>query len=197
MKKFFMIAVMAVAAISASAQEVGSFFVTPKAGINLASMSDTDDSKNRVGLVAGAELGYQTSEASTVTVGLLYSQQGVKGGDVLTYKNDYLNIPIMATYMLFPGFSIEAGLQPAFLLSSKEKVEGNGASAERDFKDRMNSFDFSLPIGISYEFSKVVLEARYNIGLMTCLKDRTDDYGNTHEYKSKNNVISITLGYKF
>lgn len=188
MKKFFMIAVMAVAAISASAQEVGSFFVTPKIGVNLASMTDTNDSKNRTGIVAGAELGYQSSEASTVTVGLFYSQQGVKSGDN-TLKNDYLNIPVVASYVLFPGFSIEAGLQPAILLSAKDD--------DGDTKEAFNKFDLSLPIGISYEFSKVVIGARYNIGLLTCPKDLTDPVtGNTHEYKSKNNVISFTIGYK-
>lgn len=191
MKKFFMIAVMAVAAISASAQEVGSFFVTPKVGVNLASMSEFTDSKMRVGLVAGAELGYQTSEANTVSVGLFYSQQGVKVGDNVTHKNDYLNIPVMTSYMLFPGFSIEAGLQPSFLVSAKGKDD----TGESDLKDLYNKFDLSLPIGISYEFSKVVLEARYNIGLLKCYKDIEGPNG-TMESKTKNNVISFTIGYK-
>lgn len=188
MKKFFIIAVMAVAAISASAQEVGKLFVTPKAGVNLASMTDAKNSKMRVGLVAGAELGYQTSEKNTITFGVLYSQQGVKSNEN-TFKNDYLNIPIMASYMLFPGFSIEAGLQPAFLLSAKIKTEVGPLSGEGDAKDAYNTFDFSLPVGISYEFSKVIIEARYNVGLLKCFDDDLDREG-------KNDVIQFTLGVK-
>lgn len=212
MKKFFMIAVMAVAAISASAQEVGEFFVTPKAGINLASLTKAEDSKMKIGFVVGAEGGYQMTEEFSLTAGLLYSQQGVKGSSyVENYQNGmtakgtldskinlaYLNVPILANYMLAPGLTVKLGIQPGFLLSAKMKNEGALTVAgygdvdvdqEDDIKDNCNSFDLSMPIGISYEFSNVVLDARYNLGLTKCFKEGED---------SKNSVFQITLGYKF
>lgn len=189
-----MIAVMAVAAITASAQEVGKIFVTPKAGINLAKLTNYDGGKMRVGLVGGAELGYQSTAESSISIGVLYSQQGLKDGDE-TLKNDYLNIPIMAKYMIAPGLNIGTGLQPSILLSAKHKVDGGKVSGEVDNKDAYNTFDLSLPIVVSYEYSNVVLEARYNVGLLKCFKDIEGEYG-TYESKCKNSVITFTLGYK-
>ncbi|MBR4454439.1 MAG: outer membrane beta-barrel protein [Bacteroidales bacterium] len=50
-----------------------------------------------------------------------------------------------------------------------------------------NSFDFSVPVGLSYEYKNFVLDGRYNIGV-TKIVDGDD---------SKNRVFQITLGYKF
>ena len=52
----------------------------------------------------------------------------------------------------------------------------------------MKKVDFSIPIGISYEISDFVIDARYNLGL-TNIND-------TDKYKSKNGVIMLTVGYK-
>ena len=51
----------------------------------------------------------------------------------------------------------------------------------------IKSFDFSIPVGVSYEYSNFQLDARYNWG-MTKVADWAD---------SKNSVFQITLGYKF
>ena len=56
MKKFFVIAAMMVAALTVNAQnEAGQITIQPKAGINLSNITDTDNSKMKVGLVAGVE----------------------------------------------------------------------------------------------------------------------------------------------
>jgi hypothetical protein len=77
-------------------------------------------------------------------------------------------------------------VQPAFLTSAKDKTSGNSV----DIKDACNKFDFSIPVGLSYEISNVVIDARYNFGL-------TKVYKGSDVIKSKNSVIQITLGYKF
>lgn len=84
MKKLMMIAIMMIAAVSAKAQnEVGQASIKPMAGINLATMTKTTDSKMRVGLAAGAELAVGAAENFEVSAGVLYSMQGVKGkGDL-------------------------------------------------------------------------------------------------------------------
>ena len=53
--------------------------------------------------------------------------------------------------------------------------------------DSAESFDFSIPVGLSYEFNNVVLDARYNFGV-TSVADGGD---------AKNSVFQFTLGYKF
>lgn len=56
-------------------------------------------------------------------------------------------------------------------------------------KDACESFDFSIPVGASYEWNSFVLDLRYNIGVTKIYKE--------DEGSSKNGVLAITLGYKF
>ena len=51
----------------------------------------------------------------------------------------------------------------------------------------MKSFAFAIPVGLSYEFSDFVVDARYNIGVTKAL-DNVD---------SRHSVFTFTLGYKF
>ena len=72
MKKVLMIAAMMIATLSANAQnELGQITLKPMAGINLATMTKTDDSKMRVGLAAGVEAEYGLAEDLGVSAGVL------------------------------------------------------------------------------------------------------------------------------
>ncbi|MDE5571118.1 MAG: PorT family protein [Prevotella sp.] len=191
MKKLMMMAAMMVAAVSANAQnEVGGVTLKPMAGVNLATMTSTDDSKMRVGLVAGVEGEYGVAEKFGVTAGVLYSMQGVKFnalGVDLTYKLDYINVPILANYYLTKGLAIKAGLQPGLNVAKKLKAEAGGVSAEESIDGGVNSFTLAIPVGVSYEYNSFVLDARYNLGITSAL----DVSGSEHS------VFSFTLGYKF
>ena len=210
-----MIAAMMLMSIGAFAQnEVGQVTLKPMVGMNLATMTKVDDSKMRVGLTAGVEAEYGVAQNFSVTAGLLYSMQGVKnegtadidlsflGYDVRvpftgkqTVKLDYLNIPILANYYIVPGLAIKAGIQPGFCVSKKQKIEGTvsyqgvSQSVESDEKinDGVKSFAFAIPVGLSYEISDFVVDARYNIGVTKAL-DNVD---------SRHSVFTFTLGYKF
>ena len=52
----------------------------------------------------------------------------------------------------------------------------------------MNKFDLSIPVGVSYEFYNVTLDARYNWGLTKIMNEGDAFY---------NRVFQLTLGYKF
>lgn len=189
MKKLFMIAAMMVATLSANAQnEVGQWSIKPMVGANFATMTKTTDSKMRVGVTAGAEFAVGAAENFEISFGALYSMQGVKGktdGIEQTYKFDYINIPVLANYYVAPGFAIKAGVQPGFNVKKKAKVEAAGVSAEGTVDD-VKGFALSVPVGLSYEFSNFVIDARYNWGLTKAIKD----------YDSKHSYFTITLGYK-
>ena len=105
-------------------------------------------------------------------------------------KMDYLNIPILANVYVAPGLALKAGIQPAFNLSTKVRVNGVTVDYDEYAPDgaKIKSFDFSIPVGLSYEYMNVCLDARYNIGV-TKIAD-FDDAG-------CNSVFQITLGYKF
>jgi hypothetical protein len=52
------------------------------------------------------------------------------------------------------------------------------------------SVDVGFPIGLSYEYKNVVLDARYYFGLTKI--DKTEDAEDC-----RNRMLSITLGYRF
>lgn len=186
---------MMLTTMTVSAQmPAGSWAVMPKAGFNLAKITDLDDASMKLGLVAGADLIYQINEPLAVSVGLLYSMQGAKDKykvmgtsfDV-KYNTDYINIPIMANFYVIPGLAIKAGIQPGLNVKHKSKSEANGTSTEADIPN-YKSFDFAIPLGVSYEISNFVIDARYNLGV-TKLWDAQGS-------SSKNSVFQFTLGYK-
>lgn len=191
MKKIILTAMVMLASAASFAQhEVGSVTLQPKVGINIANLTDLDNSDPRVGLAAGAELEYQATDIFSISGGLLYSMQGAKnkeGGTTETVKLDYINIPILANVYVVKGLAVKLGIQPGFNVNSSYKVKNGGTSLSNDIDAK--TFDFSIPVGLSYELPTVplVIDARYNWGL-TKVAEGVD---------SKNSVFQITLGYKF
>ena len=177
-----MIAAFMVAALSANAQnEVGQITLQPKAGINISKITG-EGTKYAVGLAAGVEAEYGVAENFGIAFGALYSMQGYKGeGADKKACMDYINIPILAQYYVAKGFAIKAGVQPGFLV--RASYDGNS------FSDACKKVDFSIPVGLSYEYQSFVLDARYNIGLTKTIKEASE--------KTKNSVFQITVGYKF
>ena len=195
MKKIMMIAAMMIAALGVNAQnEVGQFSVMPKAGINISSLTKDDASKSKVGFVGGLEFAYGAAKNFEVTAGVLYSMQGAKVENTDVKINmDYINIPILAQYYIVKGLAVKAGVQVGFNTSAKVKGDGYDMNV-KDFyalggiDTDIKTVDFSIPVGLSYEYANIVLDARYNIGMTKSFKNFDGD---------KNSVIQITLGYKF
>lgn len=117
---------------------------------------------------------------------------------------DYLNVPLMLNVYVAPGVAVKAGLQVGFALSGKMKYtttdytktpEGEYKSekprdVDIDMDKTLNKVNFSIPVGFSYEFSNVILDARYNIGLTS--------FQNIDGFESsKNRVFTISAGYRF
>ena len=213
MKKMLMIAAMAIACLTANAQnEVGQFTLQPKIGMNIANLTGVkyyvgsmeENSNFMVDFAIGVEAEYGLAKNFSLAAGILYSRQGCDRGKATTFdlydntesgwnKNQdelgYLNIPIVANYYIAKGFAIKAGIQPGFLLSAKTDIEivGKYTYVGIDKKD-FESFDLSIPIGLSYETDNVVIDGRYNLGVT-----KVNKVGDS----SKNSVIQFTLGYKF
>ena len=187
MKKILFAAVLMLSSVAAFAQHsVGSFTLQPKVGMNIATLTDIDNSKSRVDFVGGWEGEYQATDICAVSAGLLYSRQGYKMDDIKTalgtvegesWSPSYLNIPILANVYVVKGLAVKVGVQPGFMID------------QDDAGDAVKTFDFSIPVGLSYEYANVVLDARYNWGV-TKVADLGDN-------SPKNSVFQITLGYKF
>ena len=194
MKKLFLLAAIMMASTCAFAQhEPGSLTVQPRIGFSAADFNNTYDTEARVGLVVGPEFEYTLSNRFSLAAGLNYSQQGseLKDNDV-TFKMDYLTIPIVANVYLFKGFALKAGVQPGINLSAK--LDANGK--EVDIDDMVKSFELGIPVGLSYEFRNFVLDARYILGV-TKIFDEKKLNMNGVDLDSKNLGFQLTLGYKF
>ena len=196
MKKLFLIAALMVATLTANAQSGP--FIKPMAGGTVATITgDVNELKLKVGFVGGVELGWQFGDHFALTGGALYTMQGARVSDDRTKYNiniDYLNVPVMAAFYPVKGFGIKAGAQFGFLL--------NAHQGDDKIKDLCNKHDFSIPVGLSYEFDECALDLRYNIGLSNVFNsdahyDIIGDHCMTKaDGKTRNAVIMLTIGYK-
>ena len=85
--------------------------------------------------------------------------------------------------MMIAAISANAQNEVGFNVRHKVSYDGETANI-----DGIKSFNFSIPIGLSYEYQSFVLDARYNIGVTKLMKNA--DQG-------RNSTFSITVGYKF
>ena len=108
----------------------------------------------------------------------------------VTMKTDYVNIPILANIYVAKGFAVKFGIQPAFNVKADYKVSSQGVDVSGSLSDLgvdIKSFDFAIPLGLSYEWNNIVFDGRYNLGVMKMVDN--DD--------TKNSVFQFTVGYKF
>lgn len=180
-----------------------SYLVEPLGGKPMEGSRDV-----KLGFVAGVEGEYQITPMISVAAGLLYSMQGTRWEDLESqtayYRAmskdrmvnlSYLNIPIVANFYVLKGFALKAGVQAGFLLDSKGKetiydnLENSEVETSGDIEG-IKKFDLSIPLGASYEFNNVVIDARYNLGLTKVCPGEDNK-------SSKNSVVQVTVGYKF
>ena len=169
------------------------------------------------GALIGVEAEYQLANMFSLAAGVNFSMQGSgwsdydeKIGDVKFEIKDYkmnlsyINIPVVANVYLFKGFAVKAGVQVGFLVGAnyevtatiKDDKAGKNFTSKYDesFKDQCKKVDFSIPMGVSYQVPTIpiVIDARYNLGLTKVNKESQEGYKDL-----KNNVIQLTVGYKF
>jgi len=129
----------------------------------------------------------EVNSRSSFTAGIGYSMQGS------AYKEDEFSGKVTANYLIAPilysynnknGFYAEAGLQPAILLSAKDKYEGQSY----DYKDYMKTFDLGLPVGAGYN-----LKNGFGLGIRV-IPGITKNH---KEGNSRNLVALLRLSYTF
>ena len=198
MKKIFVMVVAAMmATVSANAQHrEGDITIQPRVGVSLSNMTNIDEAKMKLNVAYGVEIEHYMTEQFGLAAGVLFANQGAKIGE---YKNPlnvyYLAVPITANYYVLPGLAIKAGVQPAFRVKTNMKVEGQTYDLDKvlnylfdDFDVKINKFDLSIPVGLSYEYNGLTLDARYNFGITKVFSGVDNSI--------RNQVIVITLGYK-
>jgi len=165
----------------------------------------------RPGFTGGVDVMYQASDNVGLSIGLSYVQAGCKYKDVddngVTWHDhydrmDYISVPLVAHSYIAPGLSINVGVAPSFLIYGNYHagmqtydVDTHGhrtnvkeAEIDQDIKKGLRNFTLSIPVGISYEYENVVLDARYNVGMLNVYK---------HGLTARNKVFEVSVGYKF
>ena len=174
--------------------EQGVFSIKPAAGITVANLTGSGAS-SKIGFTGGAELAYQATFILGLSAGVMYSMEGAKD-DINTdfgrfnakANLSYLNIPVMANFYVFYDLALKIGVQPAFLLKAEVKLDDTTIDIKN--MNIVEKFNFSIPVGISYEFGNLMIDARFAMGLTKVTK-------NTPEVNdSKSSVFQITLGYR-
>ena len=176
--------------------------VTPWLGVSLGAMYSQQGAKIKASL---SEFGVN-EEGRQVAV--LLSMKG-------KLKADYINMPLLANFYVWKGLAIKTGLQVGFLVNDKMNVDAAMARVTVPDTDKITYVDLSkpstdnffssfsvegsdvcksvvlgIPVGLSYEYKGITLDARYYFGL-TRMDDAEDDA------PARNRCISITVGYKF
>lgn len=206
MKK--LLTLMALIAITLSAQaqhEEGDVTIQPKVGITISNI--TDGEKSKINLTYGVEFERFFTDQFSASLGVMFTNQGCKydiysadgAGNVsddLKLDIYYGTLPIMANYYVLPGLALKAGIQPAFRV--KARIEQNGNKIDLDNAidamydgndNKLKTFDLSIPVGLSYEYAHITVDARYNFGVTKLISNA--DKG------IYNKVFIMTLGYKF
>jgi hypothetical protein len=153
--------------------------------------------KHKWGFVGGLDVEYQAWQQIGISFGAFYSNQGYSYGEVeglgkVTQSLHFINIPVLVNFYIepniLPGLAIKAGVELGYLVSGKFKDNHTTLTNTSDFK-RVN---ISIPAGISYNYRHIVLDLRYNIGLMNMCHKELEVQDSW-----KANSLWLTVGYQF
>ena len=202
MKKILIMAVAAMmATVGAKAQhKEGETTFQPRVGITMSDVTNMEDSKMKVNVTYGVDFEYFATDQLSIGAGVLFTDQGATIEDDIDgkYKMNvyYTAFPITANYYVLPGLAIKAGVQPAYRVKARMEHDGQRIDMDRAFdlllEDddvKINKFDLAIPVGLSYEYNGLTLDARYNFGITKLFSNFEDDV--------RHKCVVITLGYKF
>ena len=199
MKKILFSFIFVTMMLTAHAQSVGqgSLSFIPRIGVDFAKLSNHEvyggdgletrsyKAQFSPGFTAGASVEYMALDNLGVELGFQYARQGTDSElDEAEISLHYINVPLMANFYVIDNFAFRIGGQLGFLTGND--LGKNYTAEEAD--DALKKVDFSIPIGLSFEYENFILGVRYNIGLTRVFKN---DY-----FKEKNQVFMVDLGYR-
>ncbi len=173
----------------------------------------------RAGFTVGGEVSYQYMDPLAFSLGVFYTQTGTKYDNYLedveksgwglinnSITLSYVSVPLMASLYVAKGFAVKAGLEVNFNTQSKQQYDMGSYTIneqdgmrdysklthnEADQKQSTCNTTLTLPIGVSYEYERVVLDARYHLPLTKAMNDPD------HVTSSHLNLFTVTVGYRF
>ncbi|MFY8036528.1 MAG: porin family protein [Cyclobacteriaceae bacterium] len=182
MKKrlLFFVSILFITSITAFSQSFGL-----KGGLNVSNVvGDSKGVSSRTSFHVGLFYLAPLSESVKIMPELIYSSQGASAGTTSVTYN-YLNLPVMLNFHTSEKFFFQAGPQLGVLTSA----DLSNGTASVSVKDQLKDIDFALCFGLGGEFSKMIINARYNLGLTSTSKATNGSFPNS--------VIQFSVGFKF
>jgi len=178
-----------------------------KGGVNFATLSGPDSEFYDFGpqryttFSVGGFMVYTKDEKINIQPEVYYCRKGVKYDEYdveITFKLDYIDVPVLATYELAENIRAFAGPSLGIYLGSSYEVLVDGSMEESgdlsEYAD-MSGIDFGLVLGGSFSMNKIIFDARYSFSLTTVVNEWYDEGDTT--VNVKNNLIQLLVGYKF
>lgn len=182
-----------------------------KGGINFANMSLnggglTVSPGNRTAWTVGAFVDVPVAKQLAFQPEVLYARKGAAtsldltdiGGTsaTATIKLDYIDVPLLFRVDVPTRGTVVpyayAGPNVGFLLSAKAVATASGgAPQEQDIKSDTRSTDFGIAFGGGVRFGRMLLDARYVMGLQNIVDSPTANES------AKNHVFKILFGVRF
>ncbi len=162
-----------------------------KGGLNIATIGGANNADALIGFQLGGFAEINVWKKLYIQPELLFSAQGARynnynfNGRDYNVNLNYLNVPVVAKYYIIKAFTVEAGPQIGFLVSSKNI-------------DNEKSVDLGFNFGGGYNFTdNFSVGIRYTAGLSNVYNnDRYDGYYYYND-RNTNNVLALTAAYKF
>jgi hypothetical protein len=203
-KKLIAILFMVTIVVTASKASAARWFLGTLGGVNIADLTDVDETSMRTGFSGGGFVGADFSESLTGRVEFLYTQKGAQrnqnpefGGDDTTAKLDYVEFPILLVLDLNSSptseFSVIGGPSFGYNLVAEEELEDGSVA---DYADYVNKFEASLVLGAEFEHIEqslsIFLDTRITIGLTGILDNLGSELDGV-----KNIGFGVLVGVKF
>jgi hypothetical protein len=179
-----------------------------KGGLNASSLfydSQGVSNKNeRIGFHLGVFAQAPLGEFFAIQPELLYTTKGASAdynvnflGSTIngnnTFKLNYAELPVLATFKLGQAVELQAGPYAAYLLNSNVNSNGdfgNGTSGIN--RDNFNKVDYGLAGGLNVYFGKAFVGVRYEQGLQRIANSGT---ARTLLGNAKNSVGLVSVGF--
>ena len=189
-----------------TAQEKIEYKLGFKGGVNFTNVGTTTGVTNKS--LTGVHFGIFAKLPITNKVAIQPELYFTTKGGELTYQNvivdgtakfnlNYIEVPVLAVFKIFPGFNFQVGPYASYLVNSKVT---NVSDVTFNFEDNIQSgdfkkFDTGIVAGFGVEVKKVEIGVRYNFGLLKVGKDKTYSGGNYIFPDGKNSAINAYVSY--
>lgn len=175
-----------------------------KGGFNMAGLSgdETQELNSRFGFAVGGFAEYDLTRQIAIRPELFYSMRGATAGDgefvSITLAADFIEIPILARYLIATGDGVDIGLLagPALAFKVNERTSvsgqlGSGSEATNEF----SSTDVGLSVGAILGTGPLAIDLRYTHGLTNAA---SAEYPFREGGESiRHSVLSLTMNYVF